>query len=108
MSGITLALVQLHDTRIPTLTALKTGAEVTQEFLGSYLRNHPLQFPNDGHPPRWSISSDLGLVDNLIDEILYFLGFGFCRGNALMQNQAPQKSFDKGSALIASATENAA
>ena len=104
MSRVALALVKFHHAGIPALAALETGAEVTEELFRSHLWDHPLQFTDDRYPTLRIISPDLGLVDNLIDEIFYLLGLGFRGGNAFMQNQAPQKSLDKGTALVSSAT----
>lgn len=108
MSGVAFALPKFHHAGIPALAALETDAEIAEELLGGHFRDHSLQFTDDGYPTFRIISPYLGFVDDLIDEIFYLLGLGFCRRNAFMQNQAPQKSFDKGPALIASAAEDAA
>lgn len=108
MSGIAFALVELHHAGIPALAALETGAEIAEKLLGSHLRNHPLQFTDDSYPTLRIISPYLGFVDDLIDEVLYLLGLGLCGGDPFMQNQAPQESFDKSPALIASAAQDAA
>lgn len=108
MSGITLALIQFHHARVAALATFKTDAEIAEKLLGSHLGNHPLQFADNRYPARRVVSPNLRLVDDLVDEILHFFGFRFRRRDAFMQNQTPQKSFDKCPTLISSATENAA
>ncbi len=106
--GITLARVELHDAYIAALPSIETDTEIAQELLHRDRRNHPLQFPEYRDTALRLASPDFRLVDDLVDEILDFFGFRLGRRDALIENQAPQESFEKRPALIASAAQYAA